>query len=202
MSTLKKVGIGIGILLPILFIAFLLLIPPLTLVPQEELIGPFQSAQTDFSDITDPAKKLFVQRGSYLVHGAGCTDCHTPHGDQGPDMEQYLAGGILLANSDYGGVVSYNLTPDEETGIGARTDDEILRALRSGLFHDGRQINYRAMPWAGFSNMTEEDLRAVVAYLRTIEPRRNKIPTPPVTPPVELTEGTELFLPGNLGTQE
>ena len=108
----------------------------------------------------------------------------------------------MLANNEIGGVVSYNLTSDQETGIGARTDAEIVRALRSGIFHTGRQINYRAMPWAGFTNMSEEDIRAVVAYLRTLDPIRHKIPTPPTTPPIDIPEHAEMFLPGDFGTPE
>lgn len=202
MKILKRVGIVLAVLIPIALIAFLLLIPPLTIIPQEEFIGPTKGTQTDFSSIDDPVRKLFVQRGSYLVHTIGCTDCHTPHGEQGPLMDQYLSGGLMLANSDVGGIVSYNLTSDKETGIGGRSDAEIIRALRSGLFHDGRQMNYRAMPWAGFANMSEEDLRAVVAYLRTLQPVRNRIPAPPVTVPVEIPNGSEMFFPGNFGSPD
>ncbi len=202
MKILKRVGIALAILIPVGLIAFLLLIPPFTLLPQEAFIDPTQSVQTDFSHITDPARRLYVERGSYLVHTAGCSDCHTPQGDEGPKLEEYLSGGIMLANNEVGGIISYNLTSDQETGLGGRSDAEILRALRSGLFHDGRQINYRAMPWAGFSNMTEEDLRAIIAYLREVKPVRHKIPPPPVEPPVEIPEGAEMFFPGDFGTKD
>jgi hypothetical protein len=75
-------------------------------------------------------------------------------------------------------VVSRNLTPDKETGLGARTDDDVKRVLRSGVYPDGRPIPHNAMPWAQFSNWSDEDLHAVVVYLRHVKPIRHEIPPP------------------------
>ncbi len=202
MKNLKRIGIVVAILIPVLFIAFLMIIPPLTLIPQEEFIAPTHAVQSDLSGIADPAERLIAERGSYLVHTAGCTDCHTPQSAEGPDLEQYLSGGILLGNNDAGGIVAANLTSDEETGLGALTDAQVVRALRSGIYHTGRQINYRAMPWGGFSNFSEEDLRAIVAYLRIVKPVRKKIPTPPVSLPAEVPGGADMFFPGDFGEKQ
>lgn len=202
MKALKKIGIILAVLLPVLLIAFLMLVPPLTLIPQEEIIAPTHAVQTDFSGIADEAQKLIVQRGSYLVHTAGCADCHTPQGPQGPALDAYLSGGIMLANSTEGSIISANLTPDKETGLGNIPDAIVMRAIRSGVYHSGRRINFRAMPWAGFSNLSEEDLRAIVAYLRVVEPVKNRIPAPYATPPVEVPKDAEMFFPGNFGSKE
>ena len=72
--------------------------------------------------------------------------------------------------------MSRNLTPDVETGLGAKTDEQIKRVLRSGVFADGRVFHPFMMPWADFSNMTEEDRHAVVVFLRHLKPVRHRIP--------------------------
>jgi hypothetical protein len=90
----------------------------------------------------------------------------------------YLAGGRRFTTNAHGAVVSRNLTPDKETGLGSRTDDEVKRVLRSGVYPDGRPIPHNAMPWAQFSNWSDEDLHAVVVYLRHIRPVRHEIPQP------------------------
>jgi hypothetical protein len=78
--------------------------------------------------------------------------------------------------------VSRNLTPDPETGLAGRTDQEVKRVIRSGVSPDGHVTPYTVMPWAGFSNFTEEDLHAVVVYLRHLPGVRNRIPEPDRTP--------------------
>jgi hypothetical protein len=88
----------------------------------------------------------------------------------------------LKITSKHGTYVSRNLTPDPETGLARRTDDEVKRVLRSGVFPDGHVAPYTAMPWASFSNWTEEDRHAVVAYLRHIPAVRHAIPEPDFSP--------------------
>ena len=90
----------------------------------------------------------------------------------------FLAGGMQFATNTDGTAVARNLTPDRETGIGGRSDEEIKAVLRSGIFHTGRLVSPRAMPWPGFSAWTDEDLRAVITYLRHIKPVRHAIPDP------------------------
>src|SRR5262245_13308080 len=145
-----------------------------------------------------------VRRGEYLVKIMGCNDCHTPWkmGPQGPepDMTRFLSGHpeeigpvphlkaqepyIALTfptNTAYSGPwgVSYtfNLTPEPNTGIGIWTEDMFVKAIRTGR-HMGvsRPIN-PPMPWPAYRNATDEDLKAVYAYLRTIKPIVNHVPT-------------------------
>ena len=200
-KTLKRILIGLGSFIFIAFLAFLYFIPPFTLVPQEEFIRPTQEAGPSLDHMTDPAKRAIAERGRYIVTTLGCSDCHTPHGDQGPDFNRYLSGGILLAATGEGSFISRNLTPDKETGIGMRTDEEVKRVLRSGVFHTGRRINHRAMPWGNFSNMTDEDLYAIILYLRQLNPVRHHIPDPSPGVPVQTAEKVEVFIPGDFGSQ-
>ncbi len=137
-----------------------------------------------------PENRGQVERGKYMVELLGCGSCHTDGALTGnPDLEQPLAGsstGIAYTNPlqhKYPGVVyPSNITPDVETGIGGLSDQQIVNAVRAGADrHAGRRIT--VMPWQGYARMTIEDVNAIVAYLRSIEPVRNKIPdtVPPGT---------------------
>jgi hypothetical protein len=108
----------------------------------------------------------------------GCIGCHATNGSQGPDLTKYLAGGALKIQTPHGTFVSRNLTPDKETGLARRTDDEVKRVLRSGTFPDGHVVPGTAMPWPMFSNWSEEDRHAVVVYLRHLKPITHQIPEP------------------------
>jgi hypothetical protein len=76
-----------------------------------------------------------------------------------------------------------NITPDPETGIGAWNDREIARAIRSGVTPDGRMLHWQGMIWDHASNWDEEDLRAIIAFLRTLPPVSKEIPS--ARPPAE-----------------
>ena len=111
---------------------------------------------------TDP-----VARGEMLVTIARCGACHTPTNDDGsPNMEMYLSGAMVPNSDDY----AANITPDDETGIGRWSEEEIANFMRTGEFPDGsltvgamaQQIERR------FSRLTEEDALAIAAYLKTI----------------------------------
>jgi mono/diheme cytochrome c family protein len=110
-----------------------------------------------------------VVYGAYLAGPLGhCIECHTPLVDGQPDHDQLGAGG----NPFYGPwhvSVSRNITPDSETGIGDWTDEQIKRAITQGVRADDSPL----MPPMGFpyyANMTEADLDALVAYLRSLAP--------------------------------
>jgi mono/diheme cytochrome c family protein len=112
---------------------------------------------------TDP-----VARGEELVIIANCSSCHTPKNEDGSaNMDLFLAGAPLPDDE-----FSANITPDEETGIGARSEEEIANILRTGMYPDGssvggsmgQQIERR------FSQLTEEDALAIAAYLKSIPP--------------------------------
>jgi hypothetical protein len=158
------------------FGAFLYFIPPFFITPPEEFGKAMADAAPVVTDIADPGQRAIAARGRYLVMTAGCIGCHATNGAQGPDLTKYLAGGALKFQTMHGTFVSRNLTSDQETGIGRRTDDEIKRVLRSGTFADGHVAEGTVMPWPQFSNWSEEDRHAVVVYLRHLRPIAHRIP--------------------------
>lgn len=160
------------------FLAFLYVIPPLTTMAPEDFINPEAGAAPAVDHIADPKLRALAQHGREIVMRNACFGCHQTPGPQGPRFDIYLAGGMKFITRKDGMVVSRNLTPEPETGLAARTDEDILRVLRGGVTHTGRLINHRVMPWADFSHWTEEDRRAVVAYLRNLKPIRHAIPDP------------------------
>ena len=160
------------------FGAFLYFIPPFFITPPEDFGKALADAAPPVTDIADPAQRAIAARGRYLVTTHGCIGCHATNGSQGPDLTKYLAGGALKFQTPHGTFISRNLTPDQETGIGRRTDDEVKRVLRSGTFPDGHVAIGTVMPWPAFSNWTEEDRHAVVVYLRSLPAVTHRIPDP------------------------
>lgn len=132
-----------------------------------------------------PIDRDMIDRGEYLVELLACGSCHTQGAFEGvPDLSRSLAGsdvGIAWTSplqSAYPGVVyPPNITPDEETGIGKWSDAQIANAVRAGVGrHGGRRIV--TMPWQGYAKMTDEDVDAIVMYLRSIKPIKHKVPDP------------------------
>ena len=162
--------------------AFLYFIPPFFTTPAEEFSKAMKEAAPPASDIADPLQRAIAERGREIVVRTGCIGCHAVNGPQGPDYTKYLGGGGIRIHTLTGTFVSRNLTPDPETGLSQRSDDEVKRVLRSGVLPDGHVAPSTAMPWANFSNWTEEDRHAVVVYLRHLKPVRHKIPDPTLGP--------------------
>lgn len=160
------------------FFAFLYYIPPFLTTPPEVFQKGIAAAPPTVDDIADPATRAIAARGRYIVMTTGCIGCHVGNGSQGPDMTKYLAGGGLKSLRREATYVSANLTPDRETGLARRTDEEVKRVLRSGTFPDAHVTTHTSMPWANFSNWTEEDRHAVVVYLRHLPAVRRQIPEP------------------------
>ena len=109
-----------------------------------------------------------AERGHYLVETiVDCGGCHTKRGSQGMEY----AGGEVF-DLPIAHTVSSNITPDKETGIGAWTDAEIIAAIRSGVRKNGKIIG-PPMPIELYQRMSDDDARAIVAYLRTLKPIKN-----------------------------
>ena len=140
------------------------------------------------TDISAPDPSDMAARGAYLVNSiTGCTDCHTPVDPNTgtPVMEKYLAGRQPY-EGPWGVVYGGNITPDVETGIGDWTEEEIKRALISGVGKDGRRLIL--MPWYAYSSLTSEDADAIVYYLKNVLPAvQNEIPA------ASLNEGFEVM---------
>ncbi|MBT8108693.1 MAG: cytochrome C [Gammaproteobacteria bacterium] len=130
-----------------------------------------------------PQGRLQVERGEYLVELLGCGSCHTNGALIGePDMEHPLAGsrtGIAYSSpldSNRPGVVyPSNITPEKVTGIGDWSDAQIASAVRAGIGrHGSRRI--ATMPWLGYAKLRDEDVGAIVSYLRSIPPIKHEVP--------------------------
>lgn len=118
-----------------------------------------------------------VSRGKYLVSSFGCTDCHSPIREGGAMIEEYvLAGGQRWDLPPFGTFYSLNLTSDKETGLGEKTDQQIIDAITKGIRTDGTRMMPFPMPWPSFAGLTESDVKAIVAYLRTVPPMYNNVP--------------------------
>jgi hypothetical protein len=113
-----------------------------------------------------------VERGHYIVDTvAVCQDCHTPRNEQGlPIAESYLAGADCFAQLPNGSCLNTRNLTNHETGLQNRSDDDIKRMIRDGIRPavTGDQPLSPVMPYYIFHNMSEADLDAVVAYLRTV----------------------------------
>jgi mono/diheme cytochrome c family protein len=121
-------------------------------------------AEKPFSD-ADMADK--VKKGFYLVTIGHCMECHTPMGAKGRDFENSYGKGGFEFPGPWGRSVARNITSHKEKGIGAWSDDEIKRAIAKGLSKDGSPLK-PPMGYGFYANMTDGDLDAVVAYLRTV----------------------------------
>jgi hypothetical protein len=149
-----------------------------------------------------------VERGKYLVTVGGCNDCHTPKiftaAGPVPDTTRTLSGnpstsplpdlpkGVLGPNGwgalttgdltawagPWGVSFAYNLTPDVQTGIGGWTEEMFIKTLRTGKFMGMSRDILPPMPWQGIGQMSDDDLKAIFAYLKSLPPISNPIRTP------------------------
>jgi cytochrome c553 len=116
-----------------------------------------------------------VDRGNWLLIAASCHDCHDTFDDKHePIPGKTLAGGNEFPIPGKGKVYSANITSDKATGIGAYSDEDLLRVLNEGVGKNGRQLY--GMPWPYYKGMTDEDKRALIAALRTVPPVVNAVP--------------------------
>ena len=131
-----------------------------------------------------------LARGRYLFTLGDCDGCHSERDFSrfnGPVVEGRRGVGTVLPK-DMGlpGLIAPpNITPDPETGIGAWTDGEKIRAIREGIGRDGRNL-FPMMPYANFRNMSDEDVYSLVAYLDSLPPVKHRVPRTQVDFPVSL----------------
>lgn len=138
-----------------------------------------------------------IAHGKYIATIAGCTSCHTPYKaeyNQPPqnltleqiqniafderaaqDTDKLLAGGRIFDLGPAGMVFTRNLTPDQETGIGSWTDDQVKIAIKTGIDNEGKVL-FPVMPYHVYSGMADTDLEAVIAYLRSVNAVSNQVP--------------------------
>jgi len=179
--------------------------------------GRAQSDAASGGKTPDPA---MVKRGEYLVTIAGCNDCHTPwimtdHGPA-PDMSRMLSGHpqdlkvspppkmdgsvwLGAASSTFtawagpwGITYSINLTPHPTTGLAVWTEEMFISAMRTGKHMGTSRPIMPPMPWPNLSKATDEDLKAIFAYLQSIPPIDNLVPDyePPTTPAGDTKAGS------------
>jgi hypothetical protein len=168
------------------------------------------------------ASKQMIKRGEYLVTVGVCDDCHSPKiftaegpvvdttrrlsghpaGDKVPDVPEGAIGpdkwGALATNhltswtGPWGTSFARNLTPDVATGLGSWTPEMFIKAIRTGKdMGEGRAI-LPPMPWPNYRQMTDDDLQAIFAFLRTLKPIENAVPNPipPASEPVQSGKDT------------
>lgn len=132
-----------------------------------------------------------IQRGRYLFeHVNGCVDCHSIVDETrfgSPVVPAGYAKGRILPKEWGlpGTIVTPNLTSDSETGAATWTDGQLARAIREGIGHDERVL-FPMMPYDNYRYLADEDLHALIAYIRTIPPTRNPLPKTEVSFPVNL----------------
>lgn len=151
--------------------------------------------------------QTLVQRGEYLVRFGDCSACHTPlkFGPNGPepDMSKFLSGhpaatklpppelkpgpwfaataGMTAWAGPWGISYAANLTPDNNTGLGIWTEEMFLSAMRTGKHMGAGRPILPPMPWQAAANLTDADLKAMFAYLKSLPAIANRVPEP-VTP--------------------
>jgi mono/diheme cytochrome c family protein len=165
-----------------------------TLRPATALLAVVSLA-TSVPAYAQQATNAQVERGRYLVQITGCHDCHSPKIEgMTPDLKRALSGrpgttplrtaakGEVHASLDltawqgpWGASVASNLTPDPATGIGTRYNEaSFIVTMRTGKKPNGTMI-LPPMPSDVYKNMTDDDLKAIFAYLRTIPAIRNAV---------------------------
>jgi mono/diheme cytochrome c family protein len=117
-----------------------------------------------------------IERGRYLATAADCVACHTI-----PKVGRPFAGGRPI-ETPFGNISSANITPDQDTGIGAWTDRQFENAVRKGIRPNGSRL-YPAMPYTAYTKLSHDDVMAIRAYLKTVAPvnnhvNRNTLPFP------------------------
>lgn len=169
-------------------VAYIRTIPPVrNALPRTQLAFPvnllIKSAPAPVESV-QPAPTEKLARGAYLVSVAGCRECHTKAERGQPIKGMEFAGGEKF---QIGTAVVYsaNITPDTQTGLGKMSEDQFVEKVfqykdyvKNGAPKVGDD-SFTLMPWLGYSQMTEDDVRAIFAYLRTVKPVVHSVDTHP-----------------------
>ncbi len=167
---------------------------------------------------THEVQQARIERGRYMVTVMGCADCHAPKkmGEYGPvpDESRYLSGhpegselppapalpegpwaavgtwDLTAWSGPWGTSFTMNLTPDENTGIGSWSEETFIKALRTGRHMGVSRPILPPMPWENFAKLSDEDIKAVYAYLMSQPPIHNRIPEPLPPAPGAVTAGS------------
>ena len=137
---------------------------------------PLAFAVTIWFGTAAASAETLLERGTYLMQSiVACGNCHTPKGPNGeiPGME--LAGMAPFEKTPAFDANAPNITQDKETGIGTWTDEQIVASIREGRRPDGSIIG-PPMPIGLYRGLSDWDVQAIVAYLRTVKPVKNEIP--------------------------
>jgi mono/diheme cytochrome c family protein len=108
------------------------------------------------------ANPALIEEGGYLAAAGDCSSCHTR-----PDGRPF-SGGLPL-NTPFGVIYSANITPDRDVGIGAWSEPQFARAMREGIAPDGSHL-YPTFPYTAYTKVTDHDIHAIYAYLRSLQP--------------------------------
>ena len=163
--------------------------PPPAPAPAPEAPKTQEAMKPKPPEAPAPDPKL-VERGAYLAKAGACVVCHTALGRTGPDLANAYAGGFELPDPA-GTWRTPNITQDKSSGIGGWTDEQILAAVREGVRPDGKGL-YAIMPYYNYAALSDDDGKALVAFLRTIKPINKvvepnkdlKMPIGPIPPPI------------------
>jgi mono/diheme cytochrome c family protein len=153
-------------------------VPPRNLMVPMAVVYPGKFLQPSIDGNVRPPASDVVKYGEYMTTMADCGNCHSPQTPAGPDMTRMFAGGYTF---DIGTnkVNSANITPDSLTGIGAWTEamfvDKFAKYRDKSLTQQPAGNQNTIMPVSLYAGMTDEDLKAIYAYLRTVKPISNKV---------------------------
>ena len=184
-----------------------ILLPFLAVILVCSCKSPEEKKTDDYSmePVTEMDSTEMIKRGEYLVDLGGCHHCHSPKmmTDRGPvpDPNRLLSGhpadealpsydaetakgfvlftmGLTSSTGPWGTSFAANLTPDA-TGIGSWTEAQFFKAIREGKFKglEGSRPLLPPMPWQDFAKMTDQDLRSIFVYLKSLKPVENLVPS-------------------------
>ena len=167
---LKAAAAAMGLAILGVIAAVLYATPTLRVIPPEQIAGPVGRAvpQPNAGALVSPEQAALAARGRYLFTVASCAMCHGTDG----------SGGLKVSWAPLGTLWVRNITPDSTTGLERWSDAQIARAIRAGVSRDGRALHWQGMIWDHASNWDEEDIRALVVYLRSLPAVRHAIPAP------------------------